>query len=77
MSRAYVLISVKNPGEVRATADHLSKKKGVVSAEVIFGPYDIIAVIEGQDLRDLSSAVINDLYDLDHIQGSTTCIVTE
>ena len=77
MSRAYVLITVKNPGEVRATADHLSKKKGVVSAEVIFGPYDIIAVIEGQDLRDLSSAVINDLYDLDHIQGSTTCIVTE
>ncbi len=77
MSRAYVLISVKNPGEVRATADHLSKKKGVVSAEVIFGPYDIIAVIEGQDLGDLSSAVINDLYDLDQIQGSTTCIVTE
>ena len=77
MSRAYVLISVKNPGEGRATSDHLSKKKGVVSAEVIFGPYDIIAVIEGQDLKDLSSAVINDLYDLDQIQGSTTCIVTE
>jgi DNA-binding Lrp family transcriptional regulator len=77
MSRAYVLITVKNPGQVKATANHLSEKKGVVSAEVIFGPYDIIAVIEGQDLKDLSSSVINDLYDLDYIQGSTTCIVTE
>ncbi len=76
MSRAYVLITVKSPGQVKATANHLSEKKGVVSAEVIFGPYDIIAVIEGQDLRELSSTVINDLYDLD-IQGSTTCIVTE
>jgi hypothetical protein len=57
-------------------SNHLSEKNGVVSAEVIFGPYDIIAVIEGQDLRELSGTVINDLYDLD-IQGSTTCIVTE
>jgi len=77
MSRAYILISVKNPGDVKATVNHLSKKKGVVSAEVTFGPYDIIAVIEAQDLKDLSSTVINDLYDVDDVQGSITCIVTE
>lgn len=77
MSRAYVLINVKNPHEVKATANYLSGKKGVLSAEVIFGPYDIIAVVEGQDLKDLSSSIINDLYDLNHIQASTTCIVTE
>ena len=77
MSRAYVLISAKKPSDVKATANYLSKKKGVVSAEVLLGPYDIIAMIEGRDLKELSRVVIDDLFDLDHIQGSTTCIVTE
>jgi DNA-binding Lrp family transcriptional regulator len=77
MSRAYVLMNVKSPHKVRETVSHLSEKKGVKSAEVIFGPHDIIAVIEGQDLKDLSDTVINDLYDLGHIQASTTCIVVE
>ena len=77
MSRAYVLISAKKPSDVKATAKFLSKKKGVVSAEVILGPYDIIATIEGRDLKELSTVVINDFFDLDQIQESTTCIVIE
>jgi DNA-binding Lrp family transcriptional regulator len=77
MSRAYVLINVKSPHEVKTTVSYLSGKKGVKSADVVFGPYDIIAAIEGKDLKDLSGTVINDLYDLGHIQGSTTCIVIE
>lgn len=77
MSRAYVLISVKSPHKVKETVNHLSKKNGVKSAEAVFGPYDIIAVIEGQDLKDLSNTVINDLYDLGYVQASTTCIVVE
>ena len=77
MSRAYVLINVKSPHKVKETVNHLTGKNGVVSAEVVFGPYDIIAVIEGQDLKDLSDTVINNLYDLGHIQSSITCVVIE
>ena len=77
MSRAYVLINVRSPLKVMETAKYLSEKKGVISADVIFGPYDIVAVIEGQDSKELSHTVINDLYDLDHIQTSVTCIVIE
>ncbi len=77
MSKAYVLINAKSHIRIKETVDHLRKKKGVKSAEAIFGPYDIIAVIEGQDLKDLSSTVTDDLYDLGHIESSTTCIVIE
>jgi DNA-binding Lrp family transcriptional regulator len=77
MSKAYVLMNVKSQHRVKETVGHLSQKKGVTSAEPIFGPYDIIAVIEGQDLKDLSHTVIDDLYDLGHIESSTTCIVIE
>lgn len=77
MSKAYVLINAKSQHRVKETVNYLCKKKGVKSAEAIFGPYDIIAVIEGQDLKDLSNTVINDLYDLGHIESSTTCIVIE
>jgi DNA-binding Lrp family transcriptional regulator len=74
MPKAYVLINVKSQHRVKETLVALQRKKGVVSADAIFGPYDIIAVIEGQDLEDLSSTVIDDLYDLGHIENSTTCI---
>ncbi|UCG80492.1 MAG: Lrp/AsnC ligand binding domain-containing protein [Desulfobacterales bacterium] len=74
MPTAYVLINVKSQHRVKETLAELQRKKGVVSADAIFGPYDIIAVIEGQDLEDLSSTVIDDLYDLGHIENSTTCI---
>jgi hypothetical protein len=45
-----------------------------LSADGVFGPYDIIAVIEGKDLDHLSATVVDDLYDLGHIENSTTCI---
>ena len=77
MPKAYVLINVKSQHRVRETLTALSNKKGVISADAIFGPYDLIAVIEGQNLEDLSNTVINDLYDLGHIENSTTCIAIE
>jgi DNA-binding Lrp family transcriptional regulator len=77
MPRAYVLINVKAQHRVKETLDELRKKKGVKSADAIFGPYDVIAVIEGQNLEDLSNTVIHDLYDLGHIENSTTCIAIE
>lgn len=77
MPRAYVLINVKSQHRVKETLVALRQKKGVESADAIFGPYDVIAVIEGQDLEDLSNTVIHDLYDLGHIEHSTTCIAVE
>ena len=77
MPKAYVLINVRSQHRVKETLVALRKKKGVTSADAIFGPYDVIAVIEGQDLEDLSSTVIDDLYDLGHIKNSTTCIAIE
>ena len=77
MSRAYILLSVNSPHKVKETVSHLSRKNGVKSAEAVCGPYDIIAVIEGQDLKDLSNTVIHDLHDLGYLHDSTTCIVVE
>lgn len=34
------------------------------SAEAVLGPYDIMAVIEGLDLRSLSNIITDNLYDL-------------
>ena len=77
MPKAYVLINVKSQHRVKETLVALREKKGVKSADAIFGPYDVIAVIEGQDLEDLSNTVINDLYDLGHLENSTTCIAID
>jgi DNA-binding Lrp family transcriptional regulator len=77
MSKAYVLINVTNQQRIKETLAPLRKKKGVRSADAIFGPYDLIALIEGEDLKELGSTVIDDLYDLGHIRSSITCIAVE
>lgn len=77
MPKAYVLINVISQHRIKETLTALRGKKGVKSADAIFGPYDVIAMIEGKDLEDLSNTVINDLYDLGHIKDSTTCIAIE
>jgi len=46
------------------------------SAEAVLGPYDIMAVNEGLDLRSLSNIVTNNLHNLG-VKSSTTCIVIE
>jgi len=77
MPKAYVLINVRSQHRVKEILTALQSKSGVRSADAVFGPYDVIAMIEGQDLEDLSNTVINDLYDLGHIRSSTTCISLE
>ena len=77
MRKAYVLINVTTQHRVRETVGILRDKQGVISVDAIFGPYDLIAIIQGDDLEDLSNTVINDLYDLGHIENSTTCIAID
>ena len=77
MRKAYVLMNVRSPHKIKETLDAIVGKTGVKSADAVFGPYDVIAVIEGRNLDDLANTVVNDLYDLGYVENSTTCIAIE
>ena len=57
MARIYLLVNVL-PGKDMSVRDTLRGIKGVMSADVVTGPYDIVAVVEGGDTEEIFDKVI-------------------
>ena len=72
-TKAYVLIETA-VGKTREVAAALRALKGVQSADVVTGPYDIIAVVEGQDLGSIGDMVTGDVHTIGGITRSVTCL---
>ena len=70
---AYVLISIEG-NKVKHVLNGLSKIKGVKSAHVVAGPYDIIAFIEAKDLESLGNTVISNVRKISGIVQTMTCV---
>ncbi len=72
-AKAFVLIEVAvNKNKEVTTA--LSQLKGVKSADSVTGPYDMIAVIEGQDLNDIGDLVTAKIGRIAGITRTVTCL---
>ena len=72
-TKAYILIET-SVGKTREVATALRALKGVQSADVVTGPYDIIAVVEGQDLGFIGDMVTGDVHVIGGITRSVTCL---
>ncbi|HKZ68949.1 MAG TPA: Lrp/AsnC ligand binding domain-containing protein, partial [Anaerolineales bacterium] len=58
--KAYVLIKLQT-GEIVEALHQLRRLKGVVSADMTFGPYDAVATIEAPDLKSVGQVVAADI----------------
>jgi uncharacterized protein with GYD domain len=54
--KAYVLITARH-GTADKVAETLRKIKNVMSAECVFGRYDVIAIVESPEMKTLSRVV--------------------
>jgi uncharacterized protein with GYD domain len=54
--KAYVLITARH-GTAEKVAETLRKIKNVMSAECVFGRYDVIAIVESPEMKTLSRVV--------------------
>ena len=75
MAKAFVLIEtavVRNREVVAA----LRQLKGVKSVDIVTGPYDIIAVIEGENLNDVGDLVTSRILPITGIFRTVTCLAT-
>ncbi|MQF48782.1 Lrp/AsnC family transcriptional regulator [SAR202 cluster bacterium AC-647-N09_OGT_505m] len=50
----------------------LQKMKGVREADAVTGEYDIVAVVEAEDLDSIGELVIGDIHTIGGIQRTTT-----
>jgi DNA-binding Lrp family transcriptional regulator len=74
MIRAYILVQAE-VGKAASVAEQLARIAGVVSAEVVAGPYDIIARAESTDLDELGRLVVAKIHGAEGVTRTLTCPV--
>ncbi|HEX7464431.1 MAG TPA: Lrp/AsnC ligand binding domain-containing protein [Actinomycetota bacterium] len=74
MVEAYVLIQAQI-GAASDVARALSAIEGVREAEVVTGPYDIIARAEASDMDELGRLVVSRIQGIQGIARTLTCPV--
>lgn len=75
MSReAYVLIDVEK-GRAADVVIELTGKPGISAANEIWGPHDVIAVVEAGDVDALIHLVKNEIVSADGVLRTDTCLV--
>ena len=71
---AYVLIQT-DVGKAAQVAQQVSGIEGVVVADGVTGPYDVIARAEAPSMNDLGRLVVRDIGQLEGITRTITCPV--
>ena len=72
-SRAYILIET-TVGQTRAVADELRNLAAVESVDNVTGPFDIIAVVAGDDLNAVGNMVTDHIHSINGISHTVTCL---
>ena len=71
---AYVLIQTE-VGKAAQVAEEVARIEGVVSAEDVTGPYDVIVRSEAETMDDLGRLVVSRVQLIDGITRTLTCPV--
>jgi len=75
--RAYVLIeaSVGNAQIVYEGVQRLQPSQDrITSVDVVTGPFDVIALLEADDLDRLGQAITDSIQKVNGVQRTTTCL---
>lgn len=71
---AYILIQTE-VGKAAQVADEVRVIPGVISADDVTGPYDVIARAESDSMDDLGKMVVSRVQLIDGITRTLTCPV--
>ena len=73
MVKAYVLIEAKVGSSTRLM-NALKENSSVITASRVTGPYDVIAVVQGDDLGRVHDLVTEQIHHLDGVLRTTTSV---
>ncbi len=73
VAKAFVLIETA-VGRNKEVAAALKQLAGVKSVDIVTGPYDIIAIIEGASLNDIGDLVTGKIHPITGISRTVTCL---
>ncbi len=73
---AYVLIQT-DVGRAAHVVEEINAVEGVLEAEGVTGPYDVIARAEATSMNDLGRMVVRDFQEIQGITRTITCPVVK
>ena len=73
-AKAYVLIETQ-VGKTKQVVEAIRKLQRVVSVDAVTGPYDAIAIIQGETLNDIGELIVSKVHPVAGISRTVTCLV--
>ena len=73
--KAYVLLKIR-VGEVGPVVKQLRRVDGVIEADMTFGPYDAVAVVQSGDINSLGTLIYLHIQPIPGILETLTCLVS-
>lgn len=74
--KAYILTKIRT-GEIGEALRQLQAIKGVVQADMTFGPYDAVITIETQNLNTLGHMIAWDIQTVPGVAETLTCLAVD
>lgn len=74
--KAYVLIKIQ-PGNIQEVIRRLRETAQVLEANMTFGPYDAVAVVESPDLGRLGTLIASSIQPMPGVEQTLTCLAVE
>ncbi len=74
--KAYILIHIRT-GEIREVVRQLRRVEGVTEANMTFGPYDAVAVVEAQDVKNIGDIMATAIQPIPGVLDTLTCLAVE
>lgn len=72
-TKAFILIETQ-VGRVKEVTSELRRLEGVVSCDVITGPFDVIALIESDDMASVADLVTGQVQGVHGVIRTITCV---
>ncbi len=72
-AKAFVLIETA-VGKTKEVISILKKMEGLKSVDTVTGPYDIIAVLEAEDLNKIGDLITSKIHAIEGISRTVTCL---
>ena len=72
-NRAYILVETA-VGRTREVAGTLRGVEGILSVDVVTGPYDIIAMTDSPDVNAMGSLITETVHSVGGVVRTVTCV---
>ena len=72
-TKAYLLVETA-VGQTREVAETLRGMENIETVDVVTGPYDIIAVVSGEDMSVVGNVVTGNIHTVGGVVRTVTCV---